>query len=150
MARIELTQLIAEMTPEQKIMCQDFYSKFDNRSAANRRIINVIPYAYTGNIAGTDLTTYAANIMYICLNLIASTNALGGTAVTGGMISFYDEANTQYFNGFNKNPMWDATAAAANIWYNNINISNIYFSRINDPATMYAKIKFIGYKVTLI
>jgi len=55
MPRIELAQLLRpNTTSEQELLLEHFYTQFDNRSAANRQIVNVEPRCYQGAIAGTE------------------------------------------------------------------------------------------------
>lgn len=148
MAKIELSQLIAEMTPEQKILCQGFYSMFDNRNAANRRIINIEPVFFSGVIAGHEILTYAATKLYICLK--ASFFTVNATSGASPMtINYQDEANVRIGILSMAFPYWDATAAA--LRYVNlaqIENENFYFSRF-ELVSGVTSFRMIGYRVTL-
>ena len=147
MAKIDLTQLIAEMKPEQKIFFNDFYTRFDNGGAANRRIINVVPLCFYGAIATSEFITYATNKLYICLNVIFSANANNQGGTNG--VLFYDEANTLQFNLANALPYYDTSVPAARYFLTGYSLENIYFSRIDISASVYSRMRFIGYKFTL-
>lgn len=142
MARIELSQLIAEMTVEQKILMQWFYSQFDNRSAANRRITNVEPIFYFGSYAAMPTNTYNANIAYIVLSLTMSGTALLGANVP--LVRLYNQAGAIFFYGALVNETGDGTAIKKNF-----TLQNFYCYRIalaNGPTN----ISLIGYRINLI
>ena len=147
MAKIDLTQLIAEMTPEQKILMQSFYANFDNDSAANRNIVNVEPVFYKGPIAGHEILTYNANKLYIALEFIVF--GQGISAAGPATINFNDENNARIGNlsiGF---PYWDATAAAVRYVTTLYDTRlNFYFSRF-ELVSGVSYFKMIGYKFTL-
>lgn len=147
MARIELSQLIAEMTPEQKIFVQWFYSQFDNGSAANRRILNIEPFFYQGIQAGSELLVYAANKLYICFEFDAK--EISGTGLAGAaLISFYDAANAAFYYYNHTFAYYDTAIPAVRYiptdWIN----KNFYFSRL--ALLNYDYLRFVGYRVTLV
>jgi hypothetical protein len=145
MPRIELDSLIGNMTPEQKILTSWFYSQFDNRSAVNRRIINVEPITLIIAVGG-ECSVYAATKLYLCLSFVTDApNAGAGNVLTN---VFYNEANAAFF-----------TLSFACYYYDTVNLTfkgqmqshelkNFYFSRL--VATGFAFIKFIGYRITLV
>lgn len=145
MARINLDQLIQEMTPEQKILAQQFYANFDNGTAVNRRIVNVVPLMYIGAQAGSEFLTYAATKLYLCLFLEMAYN--GAVANDPLITTLADQANNTSFSLTDQIGYYDAGAPSRRFYGNNINIKNIYFSRIN--ATNYTYVSFIGYRITL-
>lgn len=145
MGYIGIDNLIADMTPEQKIMMVDFYSKFNNRSAINKQIVNIEPLYYHNVSVGSEFLTYAATKMYICLKISGlQVNTINAADVS---IVLYDENNAT--NGFvaNANPIWDTVALAAKYSNNNSFLENFYFSRL---VTFVTYVKFIGYRITLI
>jgi hypothetical protein len=146
MPRLELNNLLRPTTtPEQLLFLNDFYAQFDNRSAANRRIINVEPLFFQGAIAGTEFLTYAATKLYICLSLSFGQVAINAAPSNA---TYYDAANVIFYIIANQSVIWDATAAAPKYEANFFNDSNIWFSRfaVANLNTM----KFIGYRVTLV
>jgi len=144
MAKIDLDNLIGNMSPEQKIFVSGFYSQFDNRSAANRRIINVEPLYYNGVIAGTEFLTYAATKLYLTLSLVFP----GGVGALFGYIQTYNEANAASHVYTNSTLTYNTTTPIL-VYINNIlKISNIYFSRFTNANHTY--MTFIGYRITLV
>jgi hypothetical protein len=146
MARIELSQLIAEMTVEQKIFVQWFYSQFDNGSAANRRIVNVEPIFYQGVPAGSEFLVYAATKLYICLEYQASSNQGAGEAAVNSS-SFYDAANAVNFIYAPLTAYYDGGVPGVRYLPFTASIRNIYFSRV--AVALFDYIYFNGYRVTL-
>ena len=144
MAYIPIDSLVADMTPAQKLLVQQFYAKFDSRSAANRKILNVENLYYDGLIAGSEFETYAATKMYICLEFSAGILAANISGAVTAYISFYDEANAI---SFSLNNLATAFSAASIYVINNVTNSNDDFSRI--VTANYTYMKFIGYRVTL-
>lgn len=146
MPRIELAQLLKPTTtPEQEILLNHFYSQFDNRSAANKQIINVEPLFYQGDIGGTEFLAYDATKMYICYKL-------GVTANTSNVITTlnaiaYNELNNTFFS-FNREIIgWNVTTAVFNYVSHDFYIYNFIFSRFILVNLSY--IIFNGYRVTL-
>jgi len=152
MGYISQDDLVADMTPEQKILVQQFYSKFDDRSAANRKIVNVEPLFFQGAFAGSEFLTYAATKLYIAFEVDVYTNNTV-TSLNATINYFTNENNTVSIQGFNsiQSTYWDATAILAKTMFgsNNEFYKNIYFARVLFGAN-YAYMKFIGYRITLI
>lgn len=144
MAYIPIDSLVADMTPAQKILMQQFYAKFDSRSAVNRKIANIEPLYYDGVIAGSEFETYAPTKMYICLEFCAGVLAANISGAVTAYISFYDEANTISYSLNNLN---NAYSAASIYVINNVKNSNDDFARL--VGTNYTYMKFIGYRATL-
>jgi hypothetical protein len=144
MPRIEQADLIQEMTPEQRILISQFYTNFDNRSAANRRIINVEPIFYQGVSAGTEFLTYAATKLYIYLSMsLGSANA-----VARPNIVLYNEANAVFGGVSASCGIWNGTTLATEYIPITLESQNGYFSRI--VVTGLVAFKFIGYRFTLV
>ncbi len=147
MAKIELSQLVSEMTPEQKILSQHFYQTFDNKSAANRTIVNVEPLYYIGSSAASEFLTYAATKMYLCLSFayrLISASAQGTATIMG----FYDAANVSCYTITNDAITYNTTTPALNYNPNNMREINFFFSRILPTAA--CNIIFCGYRITLV
>ena len=149
MPRIEKVDLIKNMPEEQKIFISWFYQFFDNRSAANRRIIDVVPVYYCGVHAGSEfVAAYDATRLYICLSLsIYYTQGLAVAAVAFHA-EMYNEANAIFYHITEAKPVWNTTGAALNYCGNDAFAENIYFSRFT--LSGYAHMKFIGYRITLV
>lgn len=143
MAKIELSQLVSEMTPEQKIFLQSFYASFDNRSGANKRITNITPLYHCGIVAGTPFLVYDAAILYIGLSVSIGFTGVPAAGVTGTI--FYNEANSANFNLRILSLYYDG----ANFFngHSTGTINNIYFSRI---VTEGLYMLFSGYRVNLV
>jgi hypothetical protein len=151
MPRLELNQLLAQqnITPEQQIFLTWIYSQFDNRSAANRRIINVEPVFFQGALAGNEFTVYAATKVYVCYELMVSNDGnLALNDPTGYTLYLYDENGilTTYITTY-RAIEFDTTLVAARGQSIMTNLYNIYFSRI---VCSQRSMKFIGYRITLI
>lgn len=145
MPRIELQQLLRPTTtPEQEILLTHFYNQFDNRSAANRQIINVESLFYQGAIAGTEFLVYAATKLYICYNM--NLNNLVAEYATYPHCLIYDEGNNLINSVSNTVIGWNGIAF--NRAFNNIITYNFYFSRIG--VIDIARFSFNGYRITLI
>ena len=147
MGYIAVGELVADMTPEQKIMVQQFYSKFDiGGGIANKKIVNVEPLFFDNLIAGSEFETYAATKMYIALSLYIN-DSFGATTTTA-QIFFYDFTNTVNMSSFNAAPVWDTTAALMKYIQLLTSYNNIYFARFT--VTLYRYMRFIGYRITLV
>jgi hypothetical protein len=145
MGYIKVDDLIANMTPEQKILVQQFYARFDVGSGiANRKILNVEPLYYDGLIAGSEFETYAATKMYISLQFAGGILAANISGAVTAYISFYDEANAI---SFSLNNLANAFNVASIYVVNNVFNRNDDFSRIVTAG--YTYMKFLGYRVTL-
>lgn len=148
MPRLELANLLRpQTTPEQEIFLTWFYSQFDNRSAVNRRIVNVEPLYYSDVIGGTEFLTYAATKLYIVYNVTFDSGSAGIVANTAGAIQLNNEADTAINLYINNYPVWDTTAVALKYSIGLLELKNLYFSRI--ITTVYTRMKFNGYRITL-
>lgn len=145
MGYIAIDNLIANMTPEQKIMMSSFYSTFDNRSAANKKIINIEPLYFNGSVSISEFYIYSINKMYCALYLSFSTDPAHIESAAPIAITLYDENTiiSQYFN--NQNSIFNVTEKFIT---NSLFSINDIFSVITVTNTIY--IKFIGYRITLI
>lgn len=130
------------LIPEQRVLINDFYSRFEGLGAFN--ITAAEPLYYHGPIAGSVFTVYDANILYLCLDVIFGCdhvcNAFNGT------ISFYDEINVLLGIYTNQDITFDTVAFAPNYMKNKLGFTNLWFSRI--IALRYNYMKFIGYQIT--
>jgi len=141
----EQNLLFPTSLPETINFVRGFYSQFDNRSAANKKIINVEPLSFIGVIAGTEFLTYAANKLYLGFNLCVRYS--GGASVNQALMYLYDETNSiSQFLGSNS-IVWDATAANVKFVGNPDPINNLYFSRV--ALVGYVVMTFNGYRITL-
>lgn len=146
MPRWELESLtnLKGLTYNQINLLNCFYSQFDNRSAANRRIINVEPLYYAGVIAGTEFLTYAATKLYIGLEVKCSDEDV--LAVNIYFTSFYNAANAVEFCLMCQD--WELLRVAGDGFIpETAYIENIIFSKI---VTTYPYILFNGFRITLI
>ena len=149
MPKIEMQDLIqsySQMTPESINLIKWFYANFDNRSAANRQIINVEPLYFQGASAGTEFLTYAATKLYIALLIEANGQALG--SIAGSSFSLYNEANAINSIYSNINAYWNGTTNAVNYNHQFVTVKNSYFSRVALITLNY--IKFNGFRITLV
>lgn len=147
MPRLELQNLLRpNTTPEQELLLEHFYSRFDNGSAANKRIVNVEPLFYQGAIAGTEFLVYAATKMYICYNIALSTSA--GITITIDYGEFYNESNIISLYLRNDHVFWDVAVNDVRYARQTLELSNFIFSRFVPSVINY--ISFVGYRVTLI
>ena len=142
----DLLRGFGQLTPEQVIFINWFYSQFDNRSAANRQIINVEPIFYMDIIGINEFTIYAATKLYLCLEFEADYRGAADPGVAG--IYFYNEANAGICYAENNAVVWDTTAASIKYVPNQLIYKNLYFSRL--LSFTYSSMKFIGYRITLV
>jgi hypothetical protein len=135
------------LTAEQINLITWFYSVFDDRSAVNRRIIDVDFLFYQGLIAGSEFLTYNASKLYICFDSQFSWNNASQATVTGCWVISYDAANAicNYYS--NVIPVWDVVAAGIKYTNPDLVIKNFYFSRIDIGGL--TTMKFNGFRVTL-
>lgn len=145
MGFIALEDLVGNMTPEQKIFCSHFYATFNNRSAANRRIINVEPIHYEGAIAGSEFLTYAATKLYLILQIDFDGGT--GASVNVGRVQYYNAADAVFLQDGANVVAWNATTAAMNYIFQSVYRKNIWFSRF--AVLTYGYTTIIGYRITL-
>jgi hypothetical protein len=135
-------------TPEQKNFINWFYSQFNNRSAANRQIINVEPIYFSGLIAGSEFLTYAATKLYLGLYIKTFVAPAVNFAVASAYLSLWDETGaTAMIQLYNLSLAWDVTAIGFKATPNPAEISNVYFSKAT--LTIYNYFIFNGYRITL-
>lgn len=144
----DLIQGLPNCSPEFKNLVRWFYSEFNNRSAANRTIVNVEPLFYQGLLAGTEFLVYATTKLYLCLSFDGSHTSGGFVTATASGVQFYNEADGSFYRLFNNIGGWDVGAAAFRYGVNSYNQSNFYFSRLAAIGSV-TLIKFIGYRITL-
>jgi len=130
-------------TPEQINFISQFFAKFNTSNGANKKIINVEPLYYVGAYAGTEFLTYAANKLYLVLNMEYA--YLFSSGVVGEFINFLDETNANFYV---KTNFSGVDSAGANRFNNDV-ITNFYFSRTTAAANAMTWIKFNGYRITL-
>jgi hypothetical protein len=145
----DLIQGLPNCTPEFKNLVRWFYSEFNNRSAANRTIVNVEPLFYQGLLAGTEFLTYAATKLYLCLTFDGSHTSGGFVSAAASGVQFYNENDASFYRLFNNIGGWDTVAAAFRYGINSSNHPNFYFSRFAVIGSV-AIMKFIGYRITLV
>ena len=146
--KIELDDLINTMTPEQVILTSWFYGQFDyGGGVANRRILNVEPFAFSGAIAGSEFLTYAATKLYLCFEFNVMSPTVSSVANTFN-VALHDQNNT--ISGYvGNNPVYYTGAVVNNGCVSPWAVSNLYFSRIDPTGSGYTYMKFIGYRITL-
>lgn len=145
MGYIACDDLIANMTPEQKIMISNFYSRFNNKSATNKKITNIELLYFMGSLGTSEFYTYNANKMYCSLYMFFSTDPPHIESAAPIVITLYDENNVanQFLN--NQSSIFNVTEKFITGPVASI---NDIFSVITTTNTTY--IKFIGYRITLI
>lgn len=132
--------------PETVNLIRWFYSQFNNRSAANRTIVNVEPLFYQNAYAGSEFLSYAATKLYLCFHF--HTNSSGaGAGTTSQYTQLYDEANTARTSLSNSIAFYNTSTPAVNYFNNNVELKNFYFSRITSIGV--SAIIFNGYRITL-
>lgn len=128
--------ILKAATPEQRILWNQIFLRFGERATISQ-------YIHFGLVSAAPFSAYTARRVFVAYQAIMS--GIGLATATPYSGALYDENNA--VNGsFSSNEMaWDATAAA--IRYNGIEVElkNIYFSRIVPGA--YSYIRFIGYMV---
>ena len=129
---------------EQKILCDEFFKRFDFGAGAAFDVINVEPLLYEGPIAGSEFTVYNANKLYLCFDFVGGYSGVANAPYA--LIIFYDEGDAAFLVSQNNSIAYEAVAAV--IWHakNDTHIKNLYFSRIG--ANQYNYMKFIGYRIT--
>ena len=150
MPRIEIDHLLMsypQMTVAQVNLIRNFYSIFDSRSAANRRITNVEPFWYMGTNVGSEFLTYAATKMYLCLEFVVAQTAAAPQANIP-YVSFYDAANAAVFVIGKPGIYYDTVAGAPRYQPDPDYLYNFYFSRI--AIAQYVYVLFNGFRITLI
>ena len=147
MGYISQPDLVQNMTPEQRILVSQFYTKFDIGSGvAHKKILNVEPLLYMGVIAGSEFLTYALTKMYLCLSLCFSHPEPETT--DDPTVNLYDETNTLFFVLEHNSIAY--TGAVLVDHGQTFEFTNCYFSYLTVSATVpYKAMKFIGYSITL-
>ena len=141
-----MDNLIQQMTPEQRILIEQFYAYFDSRpSGSNRKISNVEPLYYDGLIAGSEFVTYAATKMYICFSLYASVLAANIEGAAPGYVNTYDQTNTIELSLHNNVGFFNVSEKFI---INTVQHFNDDFSCF--LVSVYTYCKFIGYRITLV
>jgi hypothetical protein len=130
-----IDDIIKNATPEQKVIWQQVRLLVGENAAIQQ-------YFYIGPTAGSELTVYAANKLYLA-NVIEGSGGVVTTSVP--LIQLLDRANVVHFVLSNFGIMYDSTAAVNRYGGNVISQNNVWFSRIN--VIQVANIKFNGYKI---
>jgi hypothetical protein len=134
-----IEDILKAATPEQKIFWNDIFLRFGERCAIRQ-------FVYTGIILGSAIATYVARQMFFGYQLnINGQN--GGTSVSPGSITFFDENNVLNGQASNNVMAWNATTAVMNYTVNSAQINNILFSRAGGNG-IWTHINFIGYRFT--
>lgn len=147
MPRQELQDMLCNRaeTLEQWILYNWIFQQFDNGSAVNRRITQVIPMYSQRTVVGSEFLTYAATKLYICLSLSAYYYF---DATTTTHMQYYNENNVQMGILSKYTGYWRNLAVTAHRYIeNNYTWKNFYFSRLLPNNATF--IRFIGYKINL-
>jgi len=133
-----IDDIIKNATPTEKILWQQI-RLLTGENASIRQ------FYFSGYLAAaTDLTTYAANKLFLALEINCG---FTGNPVPGNYFAaFFDAANNVNLSFENSSLMWNATTAAFNKTGNPLILHNILFSRVN--VGNYLCIKMIGFKIT--
>lgn len=147
MGYIGLADLVADMTPAQKIFVQQFYSKYDIGSGIIRRkIINVEPLWFQGLLAGTEFNNFVNTKVYLALEVkFSSTGIVPGVVIPYALLA--DEVDVSFFVCQNVSLVWDVTAVAMKYQANDIYVNNVIFWHLQNQ--IYTDISFSGYRITL-
>ena len=143
-----VTQHIANLpylNIEQKILCDEFFKRFDFGAGSAFDVINVEPLLYEGAIAGSEFLTYDANKLYLCFDIYIGYSA-GATAAAARSIRFSDENDVINLCIQNNSIAYESIAASIFYNSNNMNVKNLYFSRFVNQ--LYYYLKFIGYRIS--
>jgi hypothetical protein len=146
MGYISQPDLVQYLTPEQRILVSQFYSKFDIGSGvAHKKILNVEPLFYEGLIAGSEFVTYALTKLYLTYQIKFN----GGIQFsdTPCYSNVYDENNAVVFIISNQIDWWQNNTNVNRYNANDAVENNFYFSRLDVSVLTY--MKFIGYRITL-
>lgn len=144
MPRLELKDLLYPVhSLQQELFITDFYNRFDNRSAANRYISNVELLTFGYLRAGSEFETYAANKLYLAIELGILAGAVSVAAIPRATL--YDENNATMIVYQNNLVYWDGVQYR--MCHNCVFIENVWFSRISFSTIDY--MSFIGYRITL-
>jgi hypothetical protein len=151
MPRIEQEYLIASQaaSPETDILIKSFYSTFDNRGGANKRIVNVESLHYNGLIVLSEFLTYAPTKMYLCLSCLTSASA--ADLANRPYVGFYDSSDFSVVNIANTESHFDSTFLGVGehqFAANPVLVKNFYFSRLLTVG--YTSIVFTGWRMTLV
>ena len=127
-----ITDIWKNATPEQLLLWKIAKSKVAYNS--------ITEMSFIGAIAGSEFETYAANKLYIALQVIFATSA--GASLTNSYVSLYNEANAFVLALSNSSINYNAAH-----YYNpcNMIIPNIWFSKIF--VSGYSTMQFTGYKL---
>lgn len=117
-----------------------------NYLRATFAITAIAPVYFQGGVGGSEFLTYAANKLYFCLSMVLSENTVG-VSNSGNSVVLYNQANAAFSYLRNDYPAWDATASAMRYVINDINVNDLFFSRLS--TTFYDTIIFNGYRLTI-
>jgi hypothetical protein len=148
MGYISQDELVQNMTPEQRILVSNFYSRFDIGSGVpHHKITNVEPFAYMGAIIGSEFVVYSLEKLYLCLSLIVDSSGVANAVVP--QLTLQDELNNSFFILSNVNNTVNATGVWFNI-ANTLEVTNKWFSCfVTTVGASYINCRFIGYRMTI-
>lgn len=107
-------------------------------------IVEVEPI-YLDGVLTADFNNFVATKLFFILDFkILGTGVL---QVAGGRVSFYDEANVLKYVARKEVISYDVVAAAVDFLPQQINLENIFFSRVDDIQYDYYIMN--GYKLTI-
>lgn len=124
--------------PESSLLLNHLVTTFNPSS--------VVPFYFQSTDAGSELATYAADKLYLCLQIfLVGSSPTGGTASISATI--YDELNSINLYLSNNEYYFNTVSGAVNYGQNNLIFKDFYFSRINFGAGV-VYVQFNGYRIT--
>ena len=148
MPKLRLQDLLRPTTtPEQANFLDWFYTFFDNGSAAHKKILNVEPIFFMGELAGSEFLVYSVNKLYLALNF--SISGLGTNSANNPTVrtQLFDENNNNTYNFANDMIYYDTVTTTPYVSGNETSKDNLYFSRI--VIVVVHLCIFNGYRITL-
>jgi hypothetical protein len=143
---IPLQYLLRPTTaPDQEILLNDFFRRFNNNTGVHKNIRNIEPIYFSGLIAGTEFLTYVNTKLYIAFELSVISNV--NITIDRWYIRLHDELDNVLFSAGNQAIFWNVTGTAPNYFGNPILLKNQWFSRLF--VQNYDSIIFNGYRITL-
>lgn len=129
--------IIKAATPEQRILWNQIYLMFGEK-------IGISQFEFTGQIAGNELSIFAAGRYYLALEM--SMHSTAAHSATPGLVILHNRLNAG-ISSLAKNVIAYNTATnTMNYYSQDIIVKNMHFSRL--ALTIYTYISFKGYRIT--